>query len=322
MLFENLIEKIYRSNLFIRNDNADGIFYFSPEDFPGLRSHAYAFKSRGGYDLKGFFYHYDAPIPGRLLVFDHGMGNGHRAYMREIETLCRGGFLVFSYDHTGCMASGGGNTGGFAQALSDLDDCIRALKAEPALGAYSLSVMGHSWGGFSTMNIAALHPEITHVVSMSGFVSVRQIMDQTFGGFLKRYVPKLYELEQRTNPDCVAFDARESLKKTDAKVLLIYSEDDKVVHKAVHYDALKHALSGKENIRFHLEQGKGHNPGYTADAVAYKDAFFAELTRAKKKKQLKTEDQQKAFMARYDWRRMTEQDENLWMIILNHLKEL
>ena len=54
----------------------------------------------------------------------------------------------------------------------------------------------------------------------------------------------------------------------------------------------------------------------------YKDAFFAELTKAKKKKQLKTEDQQKAFMARYDWRRMTEQDEDLWKTILNHLKEL
>lgn len=321
MLFEKQIEKIYRSNLFVRNDNADGIFYFTPEDFPGLRAHAYGFQSRKGHDLRGFFYHYDAPVPGRLVVFDHGMGNGHRAYMREIEQLCRGGFLVFSYDHTGCMASGGENTGGFAQSLSDLDDCIRVLKTEPALRGRTISVMGHSWGGFSTMNIAALHPEITHVVSMSGFVSVRQIMEQTFGGFLKRYVPKLYELEQRTNPDCVAFDARENLKNTGARVLLIYSEDDRIVHKAVHFDALQQALGHKDNIRFHLEKGKGHNPNYTADAVAYKDAFFGALTRAKKKKQLVTPRQQEAFMERYDWHRMTAQDEQVWELILRHLKE-
>lgn len=150
MLFEKQIEKIYRSNLFVRNDNADGIFYFTPEDFPGLRAHAYGFQSRKGHDLRGFFYRYD---------------------------------------------------------------------------------------------------------------------------------------------------------------------------KAVHFDELQQALGHKDNIRFHLEQGKGHNPNYTADAVAYKDAFFGALTRAKKKKQLVTPRQQEAFMERYDWHRMTAQDEQVWELILRHLKE-
>jgi len=145
MLFEKYVLKIYRKNLFTRNDNADGIFYFTPEDFPGLKAHPYCFKARAGHDLKGFFYYYDAPIPGRLLVFDHGMGNGHRAYMREIETLARAGFLVFSYDHTGCMASGGKHIGGFAQSLADLDDCIKTLKRDEFLQNREICVVGHSW---------------------------------------------------------------------------------------------------------------------------------------------------------------------------------
>ena len=173
MLFEKQILKIYRKNLFVRNDNPDGIFYFSPEDFEGLQAHPYSFRARAGHELKGFFYHYPHPIPGKVLVFDHGMGNGHRAYMREIETLAKAGFLVFSYDHTGCMTSGGESCNGFAQSLSDLDACMEALKGEKVLEGYSFSVIGHSWGGFSTMNIAALHPDITHVVSMSGFISVK-----------------------------------------------------------------------------------------------------------------------------------------------------
>ena len=320
MIFQKQIEKIYKSNIFVRNDNSHGIFYFGPGDFPGLKSHAYDFKANAGHDLKGFFYHYDNPIPGRLLVFDHGMGNGHRAYMREIETLCKAGFLVYSYDHTGCMASGGESCGGFAQSLSDLDCCITALKQEAVLKDRKIAVMGHSWGGFSTMNIAALHPEITHVVSMSGFVSVELMLEQSFSGLLKAYRPGILELERQTNPRYADFDARESLKNANAKVLLIYSADDQIVHKAVHFDALRKALDGVEHVQFLLVDGKNHNPGYGDDAVVYKDAFFAEYTKAAKKKLLATPQQQKEFMARYDWLRMTKQDDAVWNEIITHLK--
>lgn len=318
MLFEKQIGNIYRSNLFARQDNPNGIFYFQPEDFPGLSAHPYAFAAKAGHTLKGYFYHYADPIPGRLVVFDHGMGNGHRAYMREIATLCGKGFLVFSYDHTGCMESGGEGTGGFATSLSDLDACFRALKAEPALAGRTFSVMGHSWGGFSTMNIAALYPEITHVVSMSGFVSVEHVVGQYFGGLLKPYRKMAMELERKSNPDYVDFNAVDSLGQTKAKVLLIYSDDDATVKKEAHYDVLHEHLQGKENIRFLLVTGKDHNPGYAKDAVVYKNEFFKTFTRNMKK--LTTPENQKAFMDRYDWKRMTEQDGEVWNEIDKHLK--
>ena len=315
-----LMEKLYRSNLFIRNDNPNGIFYFSAADFPGLQAHAYTFKSCMGHELKGFFYHYENPIPGRLVVFDHGMGNGHRAYMREIERLAKAGYLVFSYDHTGCMESGGENTGGFAQSLKDLDDCLKELKAEPALQDRRIAVMGHSWGGFSTMNIAALHEDITHVIAMSGFVSVKIMLEQTFPGLLSGAVKSLYELEKNTNPGYAEFDARESLGKTCAKVLLVASSDDKIVRKQCHFDLLQRALAGKDNIRFLVTEGKGHNPSYTCDAVRYKDDFFARFQKLVKKKKLETAVQQKEFMAAFDWLRMTEQDEAVWNVILGVLE--
>ena len=317
----NLIEKQYRGNLFIRNDNPNGIFYFTAADFPGLQARAYDFKSQDGYDLKGWFYYYDNPVPGRLVVFDHGMGNGHRAYLREIERLAKAGFLVYSYDHTGCMASGGANTNGFAQSLKDLDACIKAIKQEPALQDRTISVMGHSWGGFSTMNIAALHPEITHVVSMSGFISVRRMLEQIMPGLLKGMRKPLYELESRTNPDYVEFDALQTLSNTTAKVLLIASSDDKVVQKSHHFDVLQRELAGRENIRFYLAEHKGHNPSYTCDAVRYKDDFFAQFQKMVKKKKLETKAQQDAFMSTFDWIRMTEQDEAVWNSIISHLEK-
>lgn len=317
----NLIEKAYRSNLFIRNDNANGIFYFTAEDFSGLQAQPWGFQSQMGHYLRGYFYCYENPIPGRLVVFDHGMGNGHRAYLREIERLAKAGFLVYSYDHTGCMKSGGENTNGFAQSLKDLDDCMAALKKEPALQGRAIAVMGHSWGGFSTMNIAALHPEITHVVSMSGFISVQQMLKQTFAGPLKGMQKSLYELESRSNPGYVEYDAVRTLSKTDAKVLLIASSDDKVVQKAYHFDVLRQELSHRENIRFLLTDGKGHNPSYTCDAAAYKDDFFSQFQKLVKKKKLETSAQQEAFMSCFDWLRMTAQDEAVWEAILQTLKE-
>ena len=82
---------------------------------------------------------------------------------------------------------------------------------------------------------------------------------------------------------------------------------------------MKEALSNQRNIVFYEVDGKGHNPNYTKDAVAYKDAFFTEYQQVVKKKKLKTEEQKKAFIARYDWNRMTEQDEKIWELIFKTL---
>jgi len=321
MLFEMKILDIYRNMLFTRNDNTSGVFYFSAEDFPGLQVHPYAFPASTGHTLQGYFYHYENPFPQSLLVFEHGMGNGHRAYMREIEILAKAGFLVFAYDHTGCMASGGEGCRGFAQSLADLDDCFRALKQEEALQGYDLSVIGHSWGGYSTMNITALHPQITHVVSMCGFISVEQILKQSFSGLLKGYIPAIFALEKKTNPKYADINALQTLANTQAKILLVYSADDSMIRKDLHYDVLHEFLSSRENIRFLLLANKDHNPTYTREAVVYKNRFFKELSKARKKKLLKTPAQQKEFMNRYDFRAMTDQDMDVWQEIIGALRD-
>ena len=318
MLFEKKVVKMVLDQLLIRKDNPYGFFYFQPEHFPGLQVYPYTFASGRGHDLVGSFYCYDNPIPGKLVVFDHGMGNGRQAYMREIETLCKAGFLVYSYDHTGCMASGGKHIGGFAQSLADLDDCIRSLKREKTLSDRTIAVVGHSWGGFSTMNIGALHPEITHIVSMSGFISVERIVKQTLGA-LKAYAPAVVAVEQRENPRYARFNGLESLEKTRAKVLLVYSEDDKTVHKAVHYDPLYIKFCDSDHVKFLLVSDRNHNPTYGKDSVVYKDEFFARSQKAIKKGLLSDKAAQEAFMGQFDWWFMTKQDEAVWARIMEHL---
>ena len=319
MIFAKQIEKIYRAQIFARCDNRRTVRYFSAEDFEGLECVPFPFVSSRGLKLQGYFYSYEGFDHSRLIIFDHGYGGGHRAYMTEIETLCRHGFRVFAYDHTGCMESEGESTLGLAQSLCDLNDALNALKAAEAYRSLKFSVIGHSWGAFSTLNIAAFHPDVAHIVAISGFVSVEKMVEQNFSGLLKPFRAHILELERKTNPKFAEICATDTLKSTNAQILLIYSSNDKMVKKEIHFDALKNALGGRENVRFILADDKGHNPNYTTDAVRYLGEFSADLAARVRKKKLVTDEQRSAFVASYDWRRMTMQDESIWQEIFNTL---
>ena len=191
MIFHKTIEKVYKTTMFSRCDDTGLLHYFSHEDFRGMDATPYSFLSSLGHTLNGYFYSYIGYDPQRLVVFDHGFGGGHRSYMKEIQKLAKEGYLVFAYDHTGCMTSGGEGAGGLCQSLRDLDDCLKALKQDPAIAAKELYVVGHSWGGFSTLNIAKYHPDVKKIVVLAGFVSI----EKNAGTKLFRYasgLPTLY----------------------------------------------------------------------------------------------------------------------------------
>jgi len=310
---------MYKGMAHTRCDDTETVFYFSAEDFEGLHKEAYSFKASAGHILQGYIYNYDSPIEGRIVVFDHGLGGGHRAYMKEIEMLCRHGYTVFAYDHTGCMESGGASTNGMAQSLCDLNDCITVLKADARFADMDISVIGHSWGGFSALNICALHPEVSHIVVLSGFVSVKEIVNSFFSGLMKVYRKAVMALEKEANPNFVGYDAVSSLGKTSAKVLLIYSADDKLCRKN-NYDILKSALGGRENIRFMLLENRGHNPNYTDDAVKLLGEFAHARAELAKKKGISKEDKAR-FAASFDWDKITAQDEAVWNEIFSCLNE-
>ena len=320
MIFKNAILKAYKQSAFTRCDNDGTAFYFSSDDFYGLHKENYPFLSRLGHTLQGYIYSYDNPIKNTLVIFDHGFGGGHTAYMKEIEKLCSKGYSVLAYDHTGCMASGGENTNGMAQSLHDLDDCLTHVKADPSFKDYDLYVMGHSWGGFSTLNISYIHKEIKKVVVMCGFVSVENLIASNFSGLLKGYRKDVLEVETNANPKYVGYNAINSLKNSSAKCLLIYSSNDHLCKK-LHYDELYENLKDQENIEFLLVHEKWHNPNYTKEAVMLLNEYIKEKTMLLKKKKLSTDEEKKAFLEKYDFNKMTEQDEEVWNKIFKHLSK-
>lgn len=315
MIF-NQIEEAYRTAVYGRADATKAIFYFSSEDFEGLIKTPFIVRSQKGHRLQGYFYSYPNPKPMRMIVFEHGMGSGHRGYMKEVELLAKAGYLVYAYDHTGCMESGGETTGGFAQSLMDLDDVLSAFKKHEEYKHYDISVVGHSWGGFSALNISALHPHVSHIVALAGFVSLEHILKQ----HLKIFYKGIYEKERKKNPKYTKYNAIQTLLRTHAKVFVIHSDDDKTVSCQKNFDAMHKELVGYENITFWKVSGKGHNPNYTADAVRYKDDFFKRYQRALKNGILETDRDKEVFAAQFDWDAMTEQDMAVWERIFEALE--
>ena len=317
MIFEKQILNTYKKMMYSRCDDTETVFYFSPSHFPGLAAEPYSFKSSMGHSLRGYIYSYENPIPKRLVVFDHGFGGGHLAYMKEIEILAKHGYTVFSYDHTGCMESGGEGPNGLSQSLCDLNDCITVIKNDSRFSGFDISVMGHSWGAYSTLNISSLHPEISRVVAMCGFVSVEEMIKTFFSGILKGYRKVVLDYERKTNPVFSDFNAVESLSKSKTQALLIYSDNDKLCRR-VHYDILYSHLKDKENVSLMLVGGKGHNPNYTVDAVRLLEDFVAKRGKLLKNKKL-TDKEKKDFVSSYDFDKMTAQDESVWDKIFHHL---
>ena len=316
------VEAAYRNAVYKRMDETKAIRYFSHEDFPGLEKKALAIHSAKGHRLQGYFYQYPNPKPKKMIVFDHDMGSGHRGYMKEIELLAKRGYLVFAYDHTGCMDSGGEDTGGFSQSLMDLDDVLTALKKKDAYKGFDISVIGHSWGGFAALNISKLHPDISHIVAIAGYISVESIMKQHLGIFYK----KIYQKEKAQHPnflrlkDYMRSHAVRTLRRSKAKVLVIHSSNDKVVSFQRHFCVMREALAGYSNISFMEVHGKGHNPNYTRSAVKYKAKFFKAYRKALKRNLFETERDEERFADRFDWNFMTAQDMEVWEKIFKALE--
>ena len=318
MLYKNISKK-FRDSLCRRFDYNPNIFYFSSDDFKGLNKKEYSFYSSKGHILKGNLYYYDNYKDKRIIIFEHGLGAGHLAYMKEINLLCEKGYLVLAYDHSGCGASGGDSTYGFAQSLNDLDDCVKSLKASSLFKDYDISVIGHSWGAYAALNISSFH-ELRNIIAISGFISVKAIIAQYFSSILSIYRKKIYNECLLENEKYVSVNAIDSLKKTKAKVLVIHSKDDKTVSFKRHFKVLSRALEGYLNIKFMALEGKDHNPNYTKEAIEYKDKFFKDLKFVLKKDLIKSEEDSIKFKKKYDWNKMTEQDMIVWDEIFKYLE--
>ena len=314
MLFSGIIKKKFDAVLG-RYDGDPAQYYFKPEDFPELKNESYDISGDRNVTLKGFFYYYGELKPANLIIFDHGIGAGHHAYLREIDYLARSGFTVFSYDHTGCVSTGGPGIQGFAQGINDLDHIIRGLKQDPRFHDMKFKLIGHSWGGYSAMNVAALHPEVTHVVSLAGFLSAKALVEQYIPKMFLKYSGEVMERERQINPKYTDMDARDSMMKSKAALLHLQSRDDTMVKFELCYVPLSEALKDRADTTLVALDNKDHDPHHTEGAVA----LYNKMKEDEKKMKPSSKQEQENFKKDHDWNAITEQDPLIWEQIINFL---
>ena len=308
----NKVKEIFEKTVYKRAEKHSFVRFFTSDDFEGINKVAYTVKSSLGHDLKGYFYYYDNPKKDKIVVFDHGMFCGHINYFKEIERILKMGYLVYAYDHTGCHDSGGDSTGGFAQSLRDLDEVMTELKSKKELDGYEFYVVGHSWGGFSTLNIPALHKDVKKIVSISGFISPKEIIYQHLSGPIRIFAKRLLHDEVLKNPNYMEYSALDSLKDSSVKALILHAPNDHMVKYKRHFLKLKDAFEGKDGFEFLTVPGADHNPTYTLEANREKQLFYKKLKRASKKGQFDTPEGCLEFKASLNWDKITEQDDIIW----------
>ncbi len=307
-----LILNAYRKQVVHRYDDEGYIKYYSAADFPGLQDAPFRFAS-GENRLSGHVY---SRVPGsELVLFCHGIGGGHRSYMKEIDLLCRRGFTVIAWDNTGCFDSEGEAIRCMAQSLADLDAAIGFLKAQGTLDGFShVYAVGHSWGGFAVGNIPLFRPEVEKAVVISGFVSVERLLAGFLGGAekgAKKFAFKrLCAYEKKTQPHCFSACTADAAAVGQTKFLFVHSTDDPTVPFALNAGWLRDTIGDKAD--FLVYDDKKHNPNYTSDAAAYLTDTFGRFNALQKAGKLKTIEEKRAFFADADWARMTAQDEDFW----------
>lgn len=318
MIYKKL-KSIFYNMVHKRCDPKEYLYYLKAEDYDGLIAKPITIKSSKGHLLRGNLYHYDLKDlrDDRIIVFEHGMWSGHNSYMSEIEMLCRGGFVVLGYDHTGCFNSEGEETYGFLQSLLDLNDVISYVRSEEKFNGLKIYVVGHSWGGFSAMNIGKIQ-KIDGFVSISGFISLKAIINQNVPFFLPYSRKKLLEYEGQGSEYA---SLSGTSQPNDTKALFIHSRDDKMVSYKKHFKKLEKSLDNCQDVSFLVLDGKGHNPNYTDEALQVKAKMQKDLEKALKEGKLKTSEERKEFQEKYDWKKITKQDKEIWDLIYNFLDE-
>lgn len=304
-----VITKMYKDNFILRFDKDEAIPYYSASDFPGLNFEEKTFNNSLGIEIHYFFYSYDNYKKDKIVVFLPGIGPGHTSYLAEIDYLCKAGYRVLTLDYTGCGASKGETLLSINEPTRDVIELLKELHLNE-----EIVLVGHSLGGYTSLNVINLSPEIKRAVIISGFVS---LADELLGFMaLKLFSLGPRRFEKKVNKEYAKINNWKYLKNTSDKLLFIHSTDDRMVN--FKHNAGKAMKINNPNLSFKIVDGKKHNPNYSIDAINYMNAWMGEYFM--RQDELRTKEDKQNFFADKPIAKMTEQDPEIMGLILDFIK--
>ena len=298
-----IISSFYRKSFVCRYDKEVGIPYYSHTDFEGLNQERFSFINSKGIEIQYFYYYYDNYRKDKVILFCHGIGPGHTAYMAEINELAKRGYKILALDYCGCGESKGKILNSLNEPTRDVNDLLDYLKLD-----VPVVLVGHSLGGYTALNISNLRKDINKAVVLSGFLSISSLAL----GILKSkfIVSRILSYERKQEPEYFKLDNINYLKTTDNDIFFIQSSDDGIVSYNIAL-GLVMDIDNPHIKKLKIENRK-HNPNYTDAAIAYMNEVFAKYNTLIKEKKIKTDEDKINYFKDVSLAKLVEQDQDLF----------
>ena len=305
-----IITNRYIRDIVRRYDKEVGIPYYSYLDFKGLHQDPFSFVNSKGIEIHCFYYYYDNYQKDKVILFCHGMGPGHTAYLAEIENLAKRGYRVLTLDYTGCGESKGERLLSLNMPTLDVMELLDYLKLKE-----QVILVGHSLGGYTALNVINLRSDIDKAVIISGFLSIESLISNSVHS--KFIIFRLLRYEQKTLPNYSSIDNVTYLKNTNDKILFIHSKDDPIVK----YLPAVFEKEGIDNpsLKTLSVDNRKHNPNYTDDAVNYLNDVFNKYNELINKKVIKTDDDKINYFKDISLIKLTKQDKKIFDEIISFI---
>ena len=296
------ISNQYVKNYVCRYNKEVGVPYYSYLDFKGLHQDTGIFVNSKNIDIHYFFYYYDNYRKDKIVLFCHGLGPGHTAYLAEIEALAKYGYRVLTLDFTGCGESGGKYLASMNNPTGDAIDLLNHLSLKE-----EVVVIGHSMGAFTALNLVHLRDDIHIAVIISGFLSISSLINSAIK---QRYIAsRICKYERKTNQAFYDLDNVQYLKNTKDHLFFIHSEDDQMVPYEIGLKAVE--SFNNPNIKTFKVNNRKHNPNYTDEAVAYMNEVFGRYYTLIREKKIRTGNDKIAYFKDVSLPKLVEQDKNI-----------
>ena len=251
-----------------RSDGSPAFPYFSERQF-NVNREDFSFRS-GSWMLHGSRYRAHAGPYRGILIFFPGIGSGRNAYIKPICLFAKQGYLVYSFDYTGCMESEGPYIYGMGQVVNDEKAFFDWLDHDPAAQGYERFAVGHSWGGYAALMASNPVYKVKRVVSIAGFNRVSeeyQVLAPQLQSKILLFLTKIYlwvRLGKAGN-----MPASETLKNSPCRVLYVQGDEDKTVPLSVGRLSLQKDLPGAKNIAFVNVPKRGHQCFLSMESEEY-----------------------------------------------------
>ncbi|MFZ2538669.1 MAG: alpha/beta fold hydrolase [Oscillospiraceae bacterium] len=256
---------VYNETFNIRYSSANDKSLLTFNDFDSLSKQEAEFVSNKGQKLSGDFYMQksDEKDYKAVVVLSHGFGGGgYISYLPQINYLAQNGYLVFAFDNTGNDESEGNSVVGLPQGIIDLDYALDYVRQQDISKNLPIMLYGHSWGAYSTCAVLETENDIKAVASLSGFnKSKDMLIDQgisMYGSYVKMLSPFLSVCDFVKFGKYSSYSSYKGLEKTNAKVLIIHSDDDDMINIENSFDLYQEKLGNRPNLTFMRMTGKVH----------------------------------------------------------------